>query len=58
MVILGILSCVVIYGNAGAVGEILSPFLGGCLGKIKYIIPIAIFGAAFAVTRDNGKFIK
>lgn len=58
LVILGILSCVVIYGNAGAVGEILSPFLGGCLGKIKYIIPIAIFGAAFAVTRDNGKFIK
>lgn len=58
LVILGILSCVVIYGNAGSVGETLSPFLGGCFGIIKYIIPIAIFGAAFAVTKDNGKFIK
>ncbi|MBR1540684.1 MAG: DUF87 domain-containing protein [Clostridia bacterium] len=58
LIILGILSCVVIYGNAGSVGETLGPFLGGCLGRIKYIIPIAIFGAAFAVTRDEGKFIK
>ena len=58
LIIIGILSCVVIYGNAGTVGETLGPFLGGCLGRIKYVIPFAIFGAAFAVTRDNGKFIK
>ena len=58
LIILGILSCVVIYGNAGSVGETLGPFLGGCLGRIKYIIPIAIFGAAFAVMRDEGKFVK
>ncbi len=58
LIILGILACVIIYGNAGALGENLGPFLGGCFGKIKYIIPIAIFGVAFAVTKDNGKFIK
>ena len=58
LVILGILSCVIIYWNAGAVGKNFGPFLGGCFGIIKYIIPIAIFGAAFAVTKDNGKFIK
>ena len=58
LIILGILSFVVIYGNAGTVGENLSPFLGGCLGKIKYIIPFSVFAAAFAVARDNGKFIK
>lgn len=58
LIILGILSCVVIYGNAGAVGETLSPFLGGCFGMIKYIIPIAIFGAAFSIAKDNGKFLK
>ncbi len=58
LIILGILSCVIIYGNAGSMGETLGPFLGGCFGIIKYIIPVAIFGAAFAVTKDNGKFIK
>ena len=55
---MGVLSCVVIYGNAGAVGETLGPFLGGCFGIIKYIIPISIFGAAVTVAKDSGKFIK
>lgn len=58
LIILGIISGVIIYANAGSVGETLSPILGGCFGIIKYIIPISIFGAAFAVARDNGKFIK
>jgi len=58
LIVLGILSCVVIYGNAGFVGERLGPFLGSCLGRIKYVIPIAVFGAAFAVAKDGGKFIK
>lgn len=57
-IILGILSCVIIYGNAGVVGEKLGPFLGSCLGRIKYAIPIAIFAAALAITKDGGKFIK
>ena len=50
-IILGILSCVIIYGNAGVVGEKLGPFLGSCLGRIKYAIPIAIFAAALAITK-------
>lgn len=58
LIILGILSCVIIYGNAGAVGETLGPFLGGCFGIIKYVIPFSIFGAAIAIAKDKGKFIK
>ena len=58
LIVLGIVSCIVLYFNGGSVGEVISPFLGGCLGKIKYIIPIAIFGAAYAIARDNGTFIK
>ena len=58
LVILGILSCVIIYGNAGSVGETLSPFLGGCFGIIKYIIPIVIFCTAYSITKDSGKFAR
>ena len=58
LIIIGLLSGVVIYGNAGVVGQNFGPFLGGCLGRIKYIIPIAILGAAYAVARDGGKFVK
>ena len=58
LIIIGILSCVVIYGNGGKVGENLGPFLGGCFGIIKYVIPFSFFGAAIAVTKDYGKLIK
>jgi S-DNA-T family DNA segregation ATPase FtsK/SpoIIIE len=58
LVVLGILSFLVIYGRTGTAGEMLSPLLGGCLGGIKYIIPFGIFGAAFAIARDEGKYIK
>ena len=35
-----ILLFVLIYGEKGAIGEILSPALGGIIGFIKYLIPI------------------
>lgn len=58
LIVLGILSCVVIYGNAGSVGATLGPFLGGCFGIIKYVIPIAILGSAYSIAKDNGNFVK
>ena len=58
LIIVGILACIVIYGNAGMVGEKVGPFLGGCFGRIKYVIPIAFFVAAFVIAKDDGKYIK
>lgn len=58
LVVLGILSCVIIYGHTGTAGEVLSPALGGIFGGIKYIIPLGFFGAAAAVYKEDGKYIK
>jgi S-DNA-T family DNA segregation ATPase FtsK/SpoIIIE len=58
LIVMGILACIVIYGDSGVAGETLSPALGGCFGGLKYLIPIGIFGAAYVVGRDDGKYIK
>lgn len=58
LVVLGILSFLIIYSHAGTAGEILSPALGGILGGIKYVIPFGILGVAFAVYREDGKYVK
>ena len=42
MFVVTILSFVLIYGENGVVGEILSPALGGIIGIIKYVIPSSI----------------
>ena len=43
MIVASILLAVLIYTGAGTVGETLSPFLGGIMGYIKYILPIGVF---------------
>ncbi len=57
-IILAILSFVVIFFREGAVGEILSPALGGILGGIKYVIPFGFLALAYAVAKDEGKYLK
>ena len=42
--IVSILLFALIYGENGAIGEILSPALGGIIGSIKYLIPIGFMG--------------
>ena len=43
MIIASILLAVLIYTNSGFIGEHLSPFLGGIMGYVKYILPIGVF---------------
>lgn len=43
MIIASILLAVLIYTNSGFIGEHLSPFLGGVMGYVKYILPIGVF---------------
>ena len=44
-IVLGVL----IYTNSGTIGEFLSPFLGGVMGYVKYILPIGVFTMAIYI---------
>lgn len=55
--ILSILLFVLIYGEKGAMGEILSPTLGGIIGVIKYLIPIGFLALAVCVAKDDRGYI-
>lgn len=55
--VLSILLFVLIYGEKGAMGEILSPALGGIIGIIKYIIPIGFLGLAVCIAKDDRSYI-
>ena len=46
MLILSILLAVLIYTSSGYIGKTLSPFLGGIMGWMKYILPIGTFAIA------------
>lgn len=43
LIIFSIVLGVLIYTKAGVVGEHITPFLGGILGPVKYVLPIGIF---------------
>ena len=49
LIVISIILSVLIYTNAGFIGEHLSPFLGGIMGYIKYILPIGIFVMAIYI---------
>ena len=52
-IIASILLAVLIYGKTGYLGEHLSPILGGIIGWIKYIVPIATFVMGIAMACDK-----
>ena len=56
--IFSILLLVLIYGEKGAIGEILSPALGGTIGFIKYFIPIGFMAIAICVAKDARGYIR
>lgn len=49
MIIASILLAVLIYTNSGFIGEHLSPFLGGIMGYVKYILPVGVFVMAIYI---------
>ena len=58
LMILSVLSAVLIYGQAGYIGEHLSPVLGGILGWIKFIIPIGIFAIAISIASNQREIMS
>ena len=57
LMVISILLFVLIYGEKGAIGEILSPTLGGIIGFIKYFIPIGTLALAISIARDNKNYV-
>ena len=43
LIISSIISAILIYGNQGDIGHTLNSFLGGIIGWIKYLVPMALF---------------
>ena len=53
LMIISVLLMVLIYTKSGAIGETLSPMLGGIMGWIKYIVPIGTFVIAIYLATDE-----
>ena len=53
LIVLSILLAVLIYGKSGELGLRLSNVLGGVLGYIKYLVPIAIFALSLYIAYDK-----
>ena len=58
LIIISVLLFVLIYGEKGAIGEILSPALGGMVGIIKYFIPIGTLFIAICIAKDDRKYLS
>ena len=57
MFVVTILSFILIYGENGVIGEILSPALGGIIGVIKYVIPIGFLVLTVCIAKDDRNYI-
>ena len=55
LIVLSIILAILIFSNSGYIGEKLSPFLGGLIGWIKYVLPFGTFAIAIYVAYDNDK---
>ena len=62
LIILTILMFILIYGEQGSIGQSLSPALGGMMGMVKYVLPVALLGLTISIikAKDNisSKFIE
>ena len=57
LLVVSILLFVLIYGENGAIGEMLSPMLGGVIGFIKYIIPIGTIAIAVCIAKEDRSYM-
>ncbi len=57
LLIISILSFILVYGEKGAIGEVLSPALGGLMGFIKYILPIGMVCVSISVAKDDRSYL-
>ncbi len=59
LIISSVISAILIYGNQGNIGQTLNSFLGGIIGWIKYLVPVALFLLAiYLVCEDKEYMVK
>lgn len=57
LIVLSVLLCVLIYGKSGVIGIKLNEILGGMMGGIKYVLPIAIFVFSIKLASEDDEYI-
>lgn len=57
LLVLSVLFAILIYGSAGTIGKTINPILGGLIGYIKYILPLATFAVAIYIACDDKRYI-
>ncbi len=55
-VVMCILLFILIYGQKGSIGRIISPVLGGIIGPIKYVIPFGFAAMAVSIARQKKSY--
>lgn len=55
--VIGILLMILIYAETGTLGEVLSPVLGGIIGKVKYIIPLGMIGISISLVKNDKDYL-
>ncbi len=57
LIISSIISAILIYGNQGDIGHTLNSFLGGIIGWIKYLVPMALFLMAIYLVCEDKEYM-
>lgn len=57
LVVLSLLLFVLIYGERGVLGQIISPILGGIIGGVKYFIPIGFLILAVCIAKNDKSYV-
>lgn len=57
LIISSIISAILIYGDQGDVGHTLNSFLGGIIGWIKYLVPMALFLMAIYLVCEDKEYM-
>ncbi len=55
--VIALLLIILIYGETGTMGQILSPVLGGIIGIIKYVIPLGMIGISISLAKNDKDYL-
>ncbi|MBR3153142.1 MAG: DNA translocase FtsK [Clostridia bacterium] len=58
MIIVSIVLAVLIYTNAGSVGQAINPVLGGLVGVLKYFLPVALFFMSISMAKEKDGYLS
>ena len=57
LILIGVITAILIYGNSGYVGNLLNEVFGGLFGIFKYVVPVVPFISAIYMLTDNKELL-